>query len=168
MKREDIIRILKEADAESYRYPTCEYRVYIDTDGDLDYEEWVAGSTSWYQFRDGYDREYIHTFCNEHFDIMFDYWFNGIGEFESAFEERFGFKPENDPDRSHWEDGACSCEERGISNYDYEEWLEEQQDEAIECIQCETDYDEIIDAWLQQRWEQESEYGLDPIIELED
>lgn len=149
-KREDIIRVMKEAENAAYHYPTCEYRVYIDTDGDVGYEEWLAGDRCWYQFHNDYDRLYIHTFCHQYFDILFDYWFNGIGEFESAFEERFGFRPDNDPDRTYYDDGAETCKAHGISHYDYGDWIEKQTNEAIEILQTETDYDEILDICIEE------------------
>ena len=148
-KREDIIRVMKEAENDAYHYPTCEYRVYIDEEtGEVDYEEWLAGSNSFYN--SGTARFYIHTFCHQYFDVLFDYWFNGVGEFESAFEERFGFKLENDPDRTYYDDGAETCEAHGSPHSDYLDWIEEQTNEAIDTIQNETDYDAIIDIRIEE------------------
>lgn len=61
---ENLINSLKEADAAAYRNTDCEYRVYIDSNGECGIEEWLAGDLGWYEFRDpDYRRYYIHTFC---------------------------------------------------------------------------------------------------------
>ena len=63
---ENLINIMQEAEAESYRKTSCEYRVYIDSEGECGYEEWVAGDNGWFEFRDpDYHRYYIHTFCKQ-------------------------------------------------------------------------------------------------------
>ena len=66
--REKIVEALKAAERKSYLYPSCEYRVYIDTNGDAGDEEWLAHGSAWFEFRDGYFRHYIHTFCRQYCD----------------------------------------------------------------------------------------------------
>ena len=39
---ENLINSLKEADAAAYRNNDCEYRVYIDSNGECGIEEWLA------------------------------------------------------------------------------------------------------------------------------
>lgn len=78
---ENLINTLKEAEAASYRNTSCEYRVYIDSEGECGYEEWVAGDNGWFEFTDpDYDRYYIHTFNKQYYDIVRDWWFAGDGE----------------------------------------------------------------------------------------
>ena len=73
---ENLIDTLQKAEAASYRNTSCEYRVYIDSDGECGYEEWVAGDNGWFEFRDpGYHRYYICTMCNQYYDIVRDWWF---------------------------------------------------------------------------------------------
>lgn len=72
---ENLINSLKEADAAAYRNTACEYRVYIDSNGECGYEEWVAGDNGLFEFRDpDYRRYYIHTFNNQYYDIVRDWW----------------------------------------------------------------------------------------------
>ena len=73
---EKLIDTMQEAEAASYRKTSCEYRVYIDSEGECGYEEWVAGDNGWFEFRDpDYYRYYIHTFNNQYYDIVRDWWF---------------------------------------------------------------------------------------------
>ena len=75
---ENLIDTLKEADAAAYRNTACEYRVYIDSNGECGYEEWLAGDLGWYEFRDpDYRRYYIHTFC-----YVRDWWFADPEEYD--------------------------------------------------------------------------------------
>ena len=75
---ENLINALKEADAAAYRNTACEYRVYIDSNGECGYEEWLAGDLGWYEFRDpDYRRYYIHTFC-----YVRDWWFADPEEYD--------------------------------------------------------------------------------------
>lgn len=61
---ENLINALREADAAAYRNTACEYRVYIDSNGECGIEEFPAGYLGWYESRDpDYRRYYIHTFC---------------------------------------------------------------------------------------------------------
>ena len=81
---ENLIETLQKAEAESYRKTSCEYRVYIDSEGECGYEEWVAGDNGWFEFRDpDYHRYYIHTFCKQYFDIVSDWWFSDRDEPEA-------------------------------------------------------------------------------------
>ena len=75
---ENLINALKEADAAAYRNTACEYRVYIDSNGECGQEEWPAGDLGWYEFRDpDYRRYYIHTFC-----YVRDWWFADPEEYD--------------------------------------------------------------------------------------
>ena len=78
---ENLIDTMQKAEAASYRNTSCEYRVYIDSEGDCGYEEWLAGDNGWFEFRDpDYERYYIHTFCKQYFDIVSDWWFSDRAE----------------------------------------------------------------------------------------
>ena len=78
---ENLINTLREADAASYRNTSCEYRVYIDSEGECGHEEWVAGDNGLFEFRDpDYERYYIHTSNNQYYDIVRDWWFSGDDE----------------------------------------------------------------------------------------
>ena len=72
---EKLIDTMQEAEAESYRKTSCEYRVYIDSEGECGYEEWLAGDSGYYQFLRDYYRYYIHTFCKQYFDIVSNWLF---------------------------------------------------------------------------------------------
>ena len=75
---ENLINALKEADAAAYRNTACEYRVYIDSNGEFGIEERPAGDLGWYEFRDpDYRRYYIHTFC-----YVRDWWFADPEEYD--------------------------------------------------------------------------------------
>ena len=75
---ENLINALKEADDAAYRNTACEYRVYIDSNGECGYEEWLAGDLGWYEVRDpDYRRYYIHTFCYAR-----DLWFVDPEEYD--------------------------------------------------------------------------------------
>lgn len=77
-KTENLINALKEADDAAYRNTACEYRVYIDSNGECGYEEWLAGDLGWHEFRDpDYRRYYIHTFC-----YVRDWWFADPEEYD--------------------------------------------------------------------------------------
>lgn len=75
---ENLINALKEADAAAKSNTACEYRVYIDSNGECGHEEWLAGDLGWYEFRDpDYRRYYIHTFC-----YALDLWFVDPEEYD--------------------------------------------------------------------------------------
>lgn len=75
---EKLIDTMQKAEAASYRKTSCEYRVYIDNEGECGYEEWLAGDLGWYEFRDpDYRRYYIHTFCYAR-----DLWFVDPEEYD--------------------------------------------------------------------------------------
>lgn len=78
---EKLIDTMQKAEAASYRNTSCEYRVYIDSEGECGYEEWPAGDSGWFEFRDpDYERYYIHTFDNQYYDIVRDWWFSDDDE----------------------------------------------------------------------------------------
>ena len=134
-KREDIIRTLKAADQLAYSYPTCEYRVYIDTDGKVDCEEWPCGDNAHYEFADGYDRYYIKTFSYQFYDILWDYWFSDYDAFAEAFENRFGFPLKvSGLSITMYDEGMDVILAHGIPAADYKEWLGEQTELAIKEI----------------------------------
>lgn len=75
---ENLINIMQKAEAASYRNTSCEYRVYIDSEGECGYEELVAGDNGWFEFTDpDYHRYYIHTFC-----YVRDWWFADPEEYD--------------------------------------------------------------------------------------
>ena len=75
---ENLIDTLKEADAAAYRNTACEYRVYIDSNGEFGIEERPAGDLGWYKSTDpDYRRYYIHTFC-----YVRDWWFADPEEYD--------------------------------------------------------------------------------------
>ena len=75
---ENLIDTLREADAAAYRNTACEYRVYIDSNGECGHEEWPAGDLGWYKFTDpDYRRYYIHTFC-----YVRNWWFADPEEYD--------------------------------------------------------------------------------------
>ena len=167
--RDKIIAAMKDAERLSYLHPSCEYRVYIDTDGAIDSEEWVAGDNGYLQFRDGYSRTYVGTFCNQHYSILWDYWFvNGFSDFASEFESRFGIELHDSEDfdgMSMEEIGKAVAVANNIPRSEYLAWLDDETEEAIaEAISVsegERTYDNMLDdsikgmeeyeAWLSEK-----------------
>lgn len=150
--RAALIDALKDADARALEFPTMEYSVYIDSDGEIGYEEWMANDNAFYQFRDGYSRTYIHTFCHQYFDSLWDYWLCDSSSFDSEFFDRFGIMPEHDDSRSLREDGEFTAREHGFEN-DYWAWLEDEKMSAIADAVSEDDlrgqYDMILDVFIE-------------------
>lgn len=132
--KEEILSTMKEAEASAYRYPSCEYRVYIDTDGKCGYEEWVANDNGWYQFRGDYERCYIHTFCHQYFDVLWDYWFSDPSCGRDTFDDRFGYPVECDSDnwKTYEEEMRDTVLAHGGTVSDFYSWIGEMTDEAIE------------------------------------
>lgn len=151
-KHDEIIEKMKEADAAAYRHPMCEYRVYIDSDGDVDFEEWPANDNGYYSFRDSdYSREYIHTFCHQFYSILWDGWFTSLGDFSEEFRKKFGVELESNPQNTMAEDGENTILKNGLSVTNWYEWLDEQTEEAIEWVVGETDYEIFLD----DTWEED-------------
>ena len=144
---ENLINALKEAEAASYRNTDCEYRVYIDSEGECGYEEWVAGDNGWFEFSDpDYDRYYIHTFCNQYYDIVRDWW----------------FADDDDPEE---DDDDLEADDDELEEYDREAIMEEAIEAAIGNNESSGAYEEIVeraieDAIEAEREEEENEYGL--------
>lgn len=151
-KHDEIIETMKKADAMAYRNTGCEYRVYIDTDGNVGREEWPANDNGYYSFRDSdYSREYLHTFCHQFYSVLWDGWFTSQAEFAEDFKGRFGVELES-TDRYNFEaDGEDTIRNNGLSLDDWAEWVEQKTEEAIEFFADETDYDEILNIALEQR-----------------
>jgi len=148
--REQIIEKMKEADAQAYRFPTCEYRVYIDSDGDAGYEEWAAGDNAFLSFGDSeYRKAYLHTFCHQFYDVLWDGWFTSLGDFAEEFRKKFGVELESDPNNTMAEDGENTILKNGLSVTNWYEWLDEQTEESINWFVGETDYDMILDYSLE-------------------
>ena len=153
--RNTIIEKLAEADKYAYGHENSESRVYVDTDGVVDSEEWTAGDNGWFRFRDPeYDRFYIHTLCHQYYSILWDWWFDDRDKFAEAFRENFGVELADEYGNLEAL-GREACDDAGISGYD--EWLEECKEEAIEnavsdalsngyydeiCAEAERKYDE--------------------------
>lgn len=153
--RDKILDELKAADEAAYRRPACEYRVYIDTEGDVGHEEWLANDNGWFQFRDGYDRCYIRTFCHQYYDILWDYWFNDADGGRSAFAYRFGYPVEQDEDceKTAEQEMRDTILAHGGNEADLEAWLEEMTDEAIDQATSECDYDIFIRVRIDQLYD---------------
>lgn len=149
--RDQIIEKMKEADAQAYRFPTCEYRVYIDTEGNVGREEWPANDNGYYSFSDSdYSREYIHTFCHQFYSILWDGWFTSQADFAEQFKGRFCVDLESTERYNFEEDGEDTIRNNGLSLGDWAEWVESKTEEAIEFFADETDYEEILSTALEQ------------------
>ena len=153
LQKEKIISHLKSADAMAYKNTNMEYRVYIDTDGEVGVEEWPAGSNSYYKFPEGYERIYIHAFCHEYFSIIWDYWFEDSGLFIDAVEEHFGEKFQMSENDTLYYDGLDTCEKSGHSEAEYCAWLDSCEAEAIKELQNQKDYEEIYYEWIKEQEE---------------
>lgn len=149
-KHDEIIEKMKEADAMAYRNTGCEYRVYIDTDGNVDREEWPANDNGYYSFGESdYGREYIHTFCHQFYDVLWDGWFTSLGDFAEGFHRKFGVELESEPNNTMEEDGENTILKNDLSVANWYEWLDEQMEEAIGWFVGETDYEAILDYSLE-------------------
>ncbi len=151
-KRDEIITALKEADRAAYLTPCCEYRVYIDTEGVIGREEWLAGDNGCIQFREGYDRCYIATYCHQHFSVLWDYWFKDSDDFSESFRLRFGSPTidDNESRRVNLEQlGRETVKALGIPEREYCEWLDENAKDALneilESAELDDVYDDVLD-----------------------
>ncbi len=149
-----VVETLKEAEASAYRYPECEYRAWIDSEGETGVEEWVAGSNGRYQFHDpDYARYYLYTACRQFYDILFDYWFFDGGEAAYCFREEFGVELDLHPvdedgdeiDESIYDNMLRQCRVSGIDSERFEAWLKEQEENAVDSCVNELDTGLIID-----------------------
>ena len=124
---ENLIDTMKKAEAASYRNTFCEYRVYIDSEGECGCEEWVAGDLGWFEFTDpDYYRYYIHTFSNQYYDIVRDWWLADDGE------------PDEDDDELEEDDDELEEDDR-------EAIMEEAIEAAINSSEALGVYEEIIE-----------------------
>ena len=155
---DEILAELRKADKLAYSFPSCEYRVYVDTDGEVGHEEWAAGDNGWYEFRDSdYDRDYVGTFCHEYYSILWEYWFADSAVFAACFRDRFGvdLRAETDEDGDEINQSLSDMADYtvktcGISE-DYAAWISEQTDEDIEQACGEADYYEYIREALREQ-----------------
>lgn len=135
-RQDDIIVEMAKADADAYRSSGAEFRVYIDTDGNIGTEEWAAGDSGYFRFHDpDYERVYLGEFCHQCYDVLWDWWFEDTNEFRNAFIGRFGTDPiSEDGFWDTWSDmkshGSEICKDAGIEGYD--RWLAECTEEAID------------------------------------
>lgn len=118
--REAIIKEFRKADAAAYRNTGCEYRVYIDSEGETGSEVWPAGDNGYYRFSGDYSRTYIGTICREYYDLLDDYWYEG-SDLRAA-------------DRTEAENEAAMQEalEEVLWSYEAEQEYQAMVDEAIE------------------------------------
>lgn len=142
---EEIIKTMEEAERDSLRCRLMEFRVYIDTDGEVGCEEWTAGDNAWFKFKDGYNRFYIHTFNNQHFDILWDWWFfDFYGYCEELPDEWEPYK-----DEFYNQDSlqiAVICEEHGLDTRAVYTWFDKELDDAIDMyISDVADFHDILD-----------------------
>lgn len=136
---ENLINTLKEAEAASYRNTSCEYRVYIDSEGECGYEEWVAGDNGWFEFTDpDYDRYYIHTFNKQYYDIVRDWW----------------FADDDDPEE---DDDELDEDDDGLDEDDREAIMEEAIEAVTNSSEALDGYEEIIKYAIEYAIEVESE-----------
>ena len=123
---ENLINTLQKAEAASYRNTSCEYRVYIDSEGECGHEEWLAGDLGWYEFTDPYYcRYYIHTYNNQYYDIVRDWWLADDDE------------PDEDDDEHEEDDDEPE-------EYDREAIMEEAIEAATNSSEALDSYEEII------------------------
>ena len=136
---ENLINTLRKADAASYRNTSCEYRVYIDSEGECGYEEWVAGDNGWFEFRDpDYERYYIHTFNNQYYDIVRDWWLADDDE------------PDEDDDEHEEDDDELDEDDR-------EAIMEEAIEAATNSADAIDSYEAVIENAIEHAIEAESE-----------
>ena len=142
--KSSIMDQMKEAEEAALRYPTCEYRVYISTNGLAGREEWPANASGYYQFRDGYERCYLRTFCHEYYDVLWDYWFSDPSEAAETFKAHFGYALDEDDGRSLREDMRCTVLAHGGTEEEFSHWLEEMTDDAVKESLSNTDFAEMF------------------------
>lgn len=157
---EKILAELEAAEDSAYRFPDCEYRVYIDTDGETGREEWPAKDCGWYEFRGDYARCYIHTFCYQYFDVLWDLWFDDLNIAREAFESRFGFPVEQDEDsyKTPEQEMRDTVLSHGGSNADLDAWLEEMRSDAITELTADAEFN--YNAIIRDRINELSDYGF--------
>lgn len=148
--REKIINALKTAERESYLHTECEYRVYIDSKGECGDEEWIANDNGWFEFRDGYSRAYIHTFCSQHYSVLWDWWFVDPNVALSEFRDRFGFDVEQGDDSDLASDMRNAAIAHGVSESEYEKWIDEQTETAISELTENNESDGVYDSCIDE------------------
>ena len=137
---ENLIDTMKKAEAASYRNTSCEYRVYIDSEGECGYEEWVAGDGGWFEFTDPYyDRYYIHTFNKQYYDIVRDWWLA------------------DDDDELDEDDDELDEDDDELDEDDREAIMEEAIEAAINSSEALYGYEEIIEYAIRDAIEAERE-----------
>ena len=157
-KRGEILAEMEEADRRAYRHNSCEYRVYIDTDGAIDAEEWLANDNGRFVISDpSYSREYIRTFCHQFYSALWDYWFTDSQDFSDAFREEFGFDLSAEyEDESMETQAELTLADQGIDKKRLADWLDKQEEMAIDSLVSDTEYGEILDEAIQEIEEAEN------------
>ena len=166
-RHDEIIENLKAADKVAWKHNRCEYRVYIDSNGDVGREEWVAGDQGYYAFADGYSRYYIATFCHR-FESAFDCI--DTEEMKKEVEKKFGAVDWGRKDEDGFTIEECSNDiidvcrtaatDMDILSGDFEAWLDAFEDCIInELIEDEDYYEELLKLYIHQieelrQWEE--------------
>ena len=152
-KRDEIIAALKEADRAAHEAPCFEYRVYIDTEGVIGREEWLAGDNFYSRFREGYGRCYLKTYCHQHFSALWDYWFADPDIFRENFRIRFGSPTigDNESRSVNLEQlGRETVKALGIPESEYDAWLDENMEDALSEMLDSAELDGIYDDDLER------------------
>ena len=151
---DEILEEMKDAQRLAMRYPKCEYRVYLDTNGEVGNEEWIQGDHGWYKFRDeNYDRFYIHTYDNVSFDTIGEYFPTRSDFFEYA-ERQWNLRVDDE------EYSPYDCDfltfarnfyiDHGIDEDAYDRWMDDVFDEAIEFFIDLMDHDGVFERQFHQ------------------
>ena len=138
---DEIVSMMKMANKTAILYPMCEYRVYIDSNGDIDYEEHTQGSHERYVFRDpDYCRIYIHTYSHPCYDVLWDYGWPDRDYLQGAVEQEYG-NIDIDLSGAYNDDSLIDAviEATGNGRASVEDWIDRCRNEAADFMLNNTD-----------------------------
>ena len=153
-KSGELLDTMRLADEFAYRYPRFEYRVYIDSDGNVDYDECEPGYVSSSRYNDpDYRQFYIATFHHPNVSLFKDYLFRTSEDFVDTFEDDFGLELQDTGDIDELVNIAREvAKEDGVPEKVYNDWLEELDAETAEELTYEADrngyYEKLLNDYL--------------------
>lgn len=150
-KKNEIIDVMKVAEACSFRNPFAVYTVTYDSNGDIDYECKLHGDNSWTPTD---KQEYwildVISFDSQCFDILWDWYWQDTRDFEDSFKEAFDIDPEPFKYCINNELGFETCRANDLDCDDFDDWIENQYEAAIDCWRdCnKASYEERLEDWI--------------------
>ena len=134
-KENELLPLMKDCAMNAMKNPSVEYRIYIDTDGVVNCEEWPQGDNAWYKFDGDYKRYYVDTQSCVNWSALGEYFPSAKDFFHDYVAERFGIEPNYE----NWlesDEGMFEYAKRTVlgkvPESEWDEWLDSVEDEAIQ------------------------------------